>query len=366
MSRNLYALLVGINNYPKPVPPLHGCANDVVYFQQYLEARANADLFAFHPCTLIDEQATREQVIQQFQSHLVQAREQDVALFYYSGHGSQEPAPPEFWRLEPDHLDETLVLYDSRTLGGLDLADKEVGYLISQVAASGAHVVMIIDACHSGSATRAAQTETAIRWAPVDTRPRPLETYHLPASLREKLSQLPATSDGGSSGWFPLPEGRHILLAACQDRETAKEMRFAGQAFGAFSYHLLSALQAMTGPVTYRDVFNQARARVVSILSDQTPQIEVTQSGDMDQPFLGGAIRPRPPYFTISYEKRRGWTAAGGSLHGLQPPQAGETTRLAIFPTSADLTVSPLPQAITQAQVTQVGFNESRLQPDDP
>lgn len=54
-----------------------------------------------------------------------------MALFYYSDHGLQENAPPEFWNFEPDRLNETLVCYDSQLPGGWDLADKELAQLWS-------------------------------------------------------------------------------------------------------------------------------------------------------------------------------------------------------------------------------------------
>ncbi|MHC5939395.1 hypothetical protein [Nostoc sp.] len=47
-----------------------------------------------------------------FRKHLRNAKKDDVVLFYYSGHGSQELAPKEFWHIEADRLDETLVCYD--------------------------------------------------------------------------------------------------------------------------------------------------------------------------------------------------------------------------------------------------------------
>ena len=103
---------------------------------------------------LINEQAIRENGIAGFRKHLQQASESDVALFYFSGHGSQEYAHEVFWNVEPDRLNETLVCYDSRALGGWDLADKELNFLIKEVSNNNAHVVVILDCAHSGSGTR--------------------------------------------------------------------------------------------------------------------------------------------------------------------------------------------------------------------
>jgi uncharacterized caspase-like protein len=59
----------------------------------------------------MNEEATCQAIIDGFRRHLCQAGSDDVALFYYSGHGSQEESPPEFWHLEPDRFNETLVCY---------------------------------------------------------------------------------------------------------------------------------------------------------------------------------------------------------------------------------------------------------------
>ncbi len=114
MTSNLYALLVGIDNYASPVNPLQGCVNDVLAIEEYLQTRVKTEGWNLQLKTLKDGEATRQAIIDGFREHLCHADSKDVALFYYSGHGSQELAPPEFWDLEPDRLDETLVCYDSR------------------------------------------------------------------------------------------------------------------------------------------------------------------------------------------------------------------------------------------------------------
>ena len=151
-QRTVRGLLVGIDRYVSPVPKLSGCVNDVRSFESYLNAQAAGTEACI--LTLCNEHATRDAIIAGFREHLIKTEAGDVALFCYARHGSQEQLPPEFWHLEPDRLDETLVCYDSRSPGGHDLADKELAQLVDEVAAGGAHVVVILDCCHSGSGTR--------------------------------------------------------------------------------------------------------------------------------------------------------------------------------------------------------------------
>src|SRR5262245_59626455 len=92
----IYGLLVGIDDYPPAVPKLQGCVNDVLEMQQYLESRVERgesrleDVLKLR--VLVNHEASREVVIRDFRAHLGQAGAGEVALFCYSGHGSQEPA----------------------------------------------------------------------------------------------------------------------------------------------------------------------------------------------------------------------------------------------------------------------------------
>lgn len=290
MTKNIYALLVGIDNYPAPVAPLRGCVNDITTIQEYLQERVNKEGYQLHSLVLKDQDATRQAVINGFKEHLCKAGSEDVALFYYSGHGSQEEAPPEFWHLEPDRLDETLVCWDSRKEGGRDLADKELAYLISKVAQKNPHIAIFMDCCHSGSGTKDPLQETDVRRVPIDQRQRPLDSFIFSLEEVDELSSSRSPEEN-PTGWN-LPKGRHILLAACQDIEEAREYKGDdGKHRGAFSYFLMDTLHKANGNVTYRDLFKRANALIRSKVTAQSPQLEATDLNDLYQPFLGGAIK---------------------------------------------------------------------------
>lgn len=365
MSRNLYALLIGIDDYPPPVPRLYGCVNDINAFEAYLQGRVAKGEFNLHLLKLTDSQATRQAVIDGFRQHLRQAGPNDVALLYYTGHGSQEPAPEEFWAIEPDRMNETLVCWDSRTPGGMDLADKEIALLIDEVQEKGAHFVIIMDCCHSGSGTRDALQFNSIRQAPADTRVRPIESYLFPKERMMQARPQAEAPQGKTSGWQTLPHGRHVLLAACQDVQTAKEHYAEGKSWGAFSYFLRDTLASATAPLTYRDLFKQAQARVRASVRDQAPSLEAARPEDLDLPFLGGAIQPRPAYFTVSFNGTD-WILDGGTIHGIPSPMGVETTHLALFPLDASAEVLvDLTQALGKALVLEVRPDSSVVEISD-
>lgn len=367
MAGKIYALLVGIDRYaPRsaiPVPSLQGCANDIKAIATYLQTQVGGK-WQLQPLTLINEAATRQGIIDGFQQYLTQADENDIALFYYSGHGGQEKAPPEFWHLEPDGLDETLVCYDSRTPGERDLADKELRYLLARVAKNNPRIVVILDCCHSGSGTR--NIPPRVRLAPEDARERDLSSFIF-VDDREFNHLLSSESVTQKKTSIDLPKGKHILLAACRDFQYAKEYRGDDdETRGAFSYFLLKSLEQTNGNLSYLDLARNIEALIKGNVSEQVPQLEATSPEDLQELFLGDAIPERPFYFTLSYSIQsndRGWLIDGGVIQGIPKSSTDETTLLAIFPVgSKPDDLKEISQALAEVKVTKVLTQKSQVE----
>jgi hypothetical protein len=360
MPRTIHALLIGIDDYPSPIPKLRGCVNDIDSFAAYLSDRVATDKgVAINVKTLKNGEATRQAVVAAFSDHLGQAKKGDVALFYYSGHGSQEQATEEFWMLEPDHLDETLVLFDSRSPGSWDLADKEIAKLIGDVAEQGPHVAVILDCCHSGSGTR--DVESVVRRAPTDPRRRPIESF-LVSAAEAKAASASRSVQGGDTSRYASPQGRHVLFAACRDDEVATEYVGDGKHHGVFSFFLGAALKRAAGVPTYRDLFARTSANVSSVVGTQSPQLEATQNEDLDATFLDGAIQPAPATFTASYRQGQ-WTLSGGATSGIPAPSGSDAARLALYPFDAPAADLCDPsRAVAKARVDNVLPASSRLE----
>ncbi|AFZ11645.1 peptidase C14 caspase catalytic subunit p20 [Crinalium epipsammum PCC 9333] len=376
MAKNIYALLVGIDNYAPasvpPIPPLKGCVNDIKAIEAYLKERIAQDGEwklvepTDQPWILKNEQATRMAIINGFGQHLCKANSDDVVLFYYAGHGAQEKAPEEFWELEADRLDETLVCYDSRTEGSRDLADKELAYLISQVAQKNPHVVIILDCCHSGSGTRDLSPEITVRRSPVDSRERPLSSFIFAddKTVLEQLLRSYQNQDKKKTG-VVLPNGKHVMFSACRDYELAKEYKAEdGQPRGAFSYFLLKTLERTNGSLTYLDLARNINALVSGKVKEQSPQVYATDPMDLRELFLGGAIKKRPFYFTLTHSQNNStWVIDGGALHGIPTASSGGDTLLAIFPAgSTPEQLHQLDAALGEARVTQVLPQRSKVE----
>ena len=364
--RNVFALLVGIDTYQSPkVRNLAGCVNDVDAFDQYLKNRLDSSTHTLQLKRLTtngsDEKPSRQAIINGIRDHLCQANENDVALFYFSGHGSQEIAPQEFWPFEPDKQMETLVCWDSRSSEGRwDLADKELGYLISQVAKKNPHILCILDSCHSGSGTRDVVPESGVRHAPADQRTRTIGDFlfSLEDLNSNPLGAIPGAMESASGdeirGWN-LPAGRHVLLAGCRSSEVARECAHEGKQRGIFSQYLLRTLQNTNSTLTYRELYKQTSSLVRADIKDQTPQLEA-KGEDMELPFLGasGVIAKREPTVTLSWLNEK-WLIDKGAVHGIPVG-----TELALYPLGSSVdAMRKVANAIGRATVVEVLAHQS-------
>jgi hypothetical protein len=350
----MIGLLVGIDEYLGGVTPLRGCRNDIQRAREVLARRAKAEGMASTFTVLLDEQATRDGLIRAFRATFAAAGPGDTAVFYYSGHGSQQEAPPEHLVFEPDGLDETLVLHDSRADAGYDLADVELGVLVREITAHGAHAFIILDCCHSGSGLREADgAVTGIRRAPTARARRPADSY-----LRA-AGDAPPPEPGARFG----VEG-YVLLAACRSDQTAKEVRVGdGLSRGVLSVAFEAAVTTSTGHMTYLQLQRMVAASVAGLVSDQTPVLECRPPSDADRLVLGGIGGDRAPLHVATHGPG-GWRFDAGSLHGL--PSVSFAHR-PIMVTLHDLTAAELysGSAVARAHVTIVRATTSDLAVDE-
>lgn len=349
MGKNFFALLVGIDNYPANVGNLRGCVNDVNHLTDFLKEHV-----ALNQCieVLKNSDATRENIIRLFRQHLGKAGENDVVLFHYSGHGSRELTAPEFHPYSSYRKGETLVCYDSRSRGGYDLADKELAVLLWEVAKKNPHLVVSLDCCHSGSGTRREPDDSniaAVREIPGrfennrEDTPRPLESY-----LEGFYKKM---------GTIRIPQGKHVLMAACNRLQRAYETK---DHRGFFSAALLEVLTKSGPDISYADLFVRIRAAILKQISNQTPQFETFSYFMPYGKFLDGRPLERRARYHVYFEKGE-WRMDGGALHGLAA-EAEKVIEVALYPESTgDATAEKIKG---YAKVSNLGAQKSTLNLD--
>jgi pimeloyl-ACP methyl ester carboxylesterase len=324
-TRTLYATFVGINAYPQGA--LSGCIKDVLDLDLLLReqcAQQGEDVLHYRPAYFlapnaadlvrISEYETANQLQLTYKTptfkllteeafaHFSNAKAGDICLFYYSGHGSQTPAPEGL----QDKMLETLVCVDSRS-EARDLVDKELGYLLWKAfTGKGVHALVIMDCCHSGNNTRSAMINNDVRFRfwPSDGNKVPMTSWL-----------------GHAEGFYVLKDGKisinippYIHFASCRNDEKAQETMNGG----LFTSKLVEVLRAGGTSSSYRQLMQSLSVTVRGRAERQSPVAFSQQDTDLDQQFLSNAVIPYKPSFEVRYHAReKQWRMYGGAMHGI-------------------------------------------------
>lgn len=397
---NLYALLVAIDTYPPGIPSLNGCINDADAVEQLIRTRfADASLQLLR---LNNADAKRQNIIDSFRRHLGQATKDDIALFFYAGHGSQVPTGGFFATIEPSGMNSSIVCYDSRTpvtpdpaskdTGRLipDLVDKDMGVLISEVTAKGVHLTTIFDSCHSGSMDRdlpgtagQVKAQEAVGFGPSKKQPavrriprrKDSQAAHEyladPSTLETAIRDIPTPQQPVSSltlasaaNYVSDQCGLHILLAACETDETANEYYDieGNKLHGLFSFYLVQTLTNAKDAVSYRELMHLVRAGMDGKVAPQTPKLESAGNDAMfSNLFLSLTLSAWTDYAIASFSYLTNqWQLDRGTLMSI-----AANARYALYPiTAPNSDLADAGKAIGLATVTSTTPTTSALQLD--
>lgn len=262
------ALVVGVGEYlanPDRMR-LRGPARDARRFMDLLTGPNGFGFPRENVCILTDMEATGANVREAFEKVLVaRAQPGDVAVFYFAGHGSQSPDSSGD---ESDGLDETLLFHDARAVDGGEVVDDEVAEWLDRLRARAGHVVVILDSCNSGSATRG--DEYLARWQE-------------PASGSLDAARVGSRGDGSQEGVHAAAATNVVVLTAASDGTSALERN----GVGLFTDSLIEVLTAPEA-LTYAQVGRRLPPRLAS---RGTPQIAYVQGAIDERVFLNTGRR---------------------------------------------------------------------------
>ncbi|PPD75005.1 hypothetical protein GOBAR_DD28070 [Gossypium barbadense] len=284
------AVLVGCN-YPNTINELSGCVNDVKAMREMIVSRfgfdsENVELLTDEPESTY--KPTRANIMAELKKMVVAAKEGDVLLFHFSGHGIVHRIDPH----QPPNEGEAIVPCDLNPIFDVDL-----GQLIQQLP-SGSSFTMISDSCHSGVLLRgiAPPVDYKTRSISIETLYQCLQTAANVVSATQSFLDTTAVANAINTGtdnmtgigsllttlfgnnvslkFLPhyerdilnlrsLTEDEGILLSGCQANELSFDMpasdKTGGKAFGAFTYTVLKVIKESNGALTNRQLVVMGR-----------------------------------------------------------------------------------------------------------
>lgn len=294
------AVLVGVNQYPQS--PLRGCINDVSAMYDLLTQH-----LGFHADdvrVVVDQRATTQAIKERLDWLTRDLKVGDVAVFHFSGHGSQcrDRSGDELG----DSLDELICPVDLDWAEKMILDDDIAAYM-SRVPL-GAFVTMLLDACHSGTGSRflrppeedagnphpESYRKARFLTPPFDIEARstgrdlPRRRFGRAQPVKGTRAHVPRPTPRGFWGWVwkwlqpkvpatvkvvSVPEMNHALAAGCRADQTSADAFIGGKYCGAMTYHFVKAVRENPGK-TLAEVHAIARQAILGAGYSQESQLE--------------------------------------------------------------------------------------------
>ncbi len=253
------ALCVGINDYPYAGNDLNGCVNDAKAWAKILNE--NFNFSGGDIKVLLDSQATRKTTLDSLKNLLAGAKAGDHLVYTNSSHGSYVADTSGD---EPTY-DEIICPYD---IEDNQIEDDDLRALFKNLPKD-VRLTVILDNCHSGTATRAAVSDIlpGMR-TPDDRRVRFLS----PALRGLPILENPWTAKPKKQIKYSESKMNEILLSGCTDKEYSYDAYFNGTYHGAMTYYALQAIRSANYQLTYA----QLNQRLGNLIEDypQHPQLE--------------------------------------------------------------------------------------------
>ncbi len=238
--RSLYdkswAIVIGVNQYPhgdRTTPNLNFAVSDAKHVAKKLEE------LGFEVRTLIDEQATRQNIIQLLADDIgLKAKENDRIMFYFAGHGAtKEKADKSYMGYILPHD------YDPAKHSATAISMQQLREASAEVKAK--HMLYVMDSCFSGG-------------------------------LLAGRGRMPTVGNAGYQYLLNITRARsHVVIAAGGRDQVVKE----DGGSGVFTRVFLEALSkrsgmpwAKEGFVTAMDLASYVMKRVPDLAPNQTPQ----------------------------------------------------------------------------------------------
>ena len=270
------ALIVAISEYaPGSKIPSIASTNDVQYIQAALQRnnfkQKNID-------TLINSKATKAGIIKALDHLAAVSNLNDIVVVHFSCHGQQirDQSTVALGKDEDDGYDEALLPYDALAKysptgyrGENHLRDDELGEKLTTIRkklGKDGSLLVLLDACHSGTATRDKSFATS-RGEPIpfpDPENPMSETVNLSAA-DAKLGFFEAIKDSIAN---------MVVISASGPNQINKQIKLKDEEVGSLSYSFYKAITELKAGSSYALLFRKIKLHLQSYIPDQIPLLE--------------------------------------------------------------------------------------------
>ncbi len=248
----LWVLSIGVSEYVQPELRLRFAAADARAVAAVFQRQAGGPLYrSVQTRVLVDEQVTRESILEGMIRFLGQARPNDIAVLFLAGHGVQDRSTGSYYFLPAP---ATTTNYVS---AGLRMTDLDETLRLVRRSARG--VIVMLDTCHAGA-------------------------------LRLAASQLQALDDPAAR--LNTGEG-FFLLAASKPGEESEERPDLGH--GAFTYGILQGLSGaadadQNGEITVTELFGYVTRTVAALTAERQHPYSKVEGTDFPLATVGTSV----------------------------------------------------------------------------
>lgn len=301
------ALIVAVGQYPQNSgwPPI-ASINDIKYIKGAL---LNKGFKEKKIDTLKNNKATKEGILKALDNLVKKAGPNDVIVIHFSCHGQQiqDQETEAEGKDEVDGYDEALIPYDAKgrynasplEYGGYhgenhlrdDDLEKKFTAIRNKIKPNG-NLLVIIDACHSGTASRS--TEFIARGIPV---PFKAPEYKVDPNLLAGLkngAEKNFIGDGSDT-----LSNMVVISASSPQQQNFQLWDDKGLDVGSLSFAFAKAMNDIKPGDDYQLLFEKIKARIQAGIPTQIPMVE----GNLQQQVLGAQFNAPEETIILSVSK---------------------------------------------------------------
>ena len=292
------ALIVAIGKYDKAKtnwPPIN-VDKDVLLIQ---EALLKQNFPKENITTIKDAAATKDGIAKALDKLAQSSGKGDVVVIHFSSHGQQLE---DDGNDEMDGLDEAIVPYGAiYSFNPADFQKYESGYLrddlfgekitaIRNSLGSKGDLLVLLDACHSGTGTRGV-SKAVVRGA---NNPMVSDKFD---TKKIKVKDEAGVFKENTKVKLNPDVATYIVLSGAQAQELNYESKDDNnEPVGSLSYAFSKALSTLESTTSYRGLF----ASIENIMREKAPKQKPVMEGDgVDRELFGGNYVKQKAYFTV-------------------------------------------------------------------